>query len=367
MKHKYSIVTVTYNCVSTIERTIKSVIEQNYSEIEYVVIDGGSKDGTLEIIKKYSEKISIIVSEHDNGIFDAMNKGIRYSTGDVISFINGDDYYIDRYVIDNVEKRFQESEADIIAGRVIERNKPSNIIRSENLDKLYEHMLFCHQGIFAARRVFENNGLFDTQYVLAADYEWLMRAYTNNYIINPVSDIYVWYSVDGRSSDCYGMLEACSISVKYLRSTGRDEKIDIAKQRYINDLENSALKKRLSDDNSLDWLPDKDVSIWGCGVWGNRISKYLRKHGIKIKSYIDINPQLAGTMIDGVMVKMYDKANVEPPIIIATSIYDKEISQMLQNDGFEDKIDYYTLSDINSKMDYSGMRESEYIHLIEKM
>ena len=90
---KISVITVCYNSSATIERTIQSVIRQNYSDLEYIIIDGGSTDGTLDVIAKYQPYISLCISEPDNGIYDAMNKGLERTTGDVVAFLNSDDWY----------------------------------------------------------------------------------------------------------------------------------------------------------------------------------------------------------------------------------------------------------------------------------
>ena len=107
---KISIITVSYNAVATIEQTILSVINQTYENIEYIIIDGGSTDGTIDIIKKYKDKISYWVSEQDNGIYDAMNKGIDVATGDYIQFLNADDCLVNKEIIKIVKERRENQE-----------------------------------------------------------------------------------------------------------------------------------------------------------------------------------------------------------------------------------------------------------------
>ena len=111
---KISLITVSYNSVNTIEQTIKSVINQTYSNIEYIIVDGMSTDGTLDIIKKYDDFINKKVVEIDNGIYDAMNKGISLCTGDIIGILNSDDFYYDKYVLENIISTFKSSDVDSV-------------------------------------------------------------------------------------------------------------------------------------------------------------------------------------------------------------------------------------------------------------
>ena len=104
---KVSIITVCYNSEKTIEKTIKSVLSQNYKDIEYIIIDGGSTDNTINIVNKYKQKIDIFKSEKDRGIYDAINKGIKYSTGSVISILHSDDIFCDKLTINKVISNFK--------------------------------------------------------------------------------------------------------------------------------------------------------------------------------------------------------------------------------------------------------------------
>mgnify|MGYP001558238487 CR=1 FL=1 len=109
---KVSIITVVYNNAKTIEDTIKSVAEQDYTDIEHIVVDGGSSDGTLKIIKKYRRKLGKVVTEPDEGIYHAMNKGLALATGEVIGFLNSDDLYADSSVVKQIVNAFQDGTAD---------------------------------------------------------------------------------------------------------------------------------------------------------------------------------------------------------------------------------------------------------------
>ena len=114
MSLKVSIITIAYNADNSIEDTIKSVLSQSYNNIEYIIIDGNSSDNTLDICKKYSSKISKIVSEKDKGIYDAMNKGIAIATGDVIGILNADDFYLNDAIVESIVNKFKNTSADAV-------------------------------------------------------------------------------------------------------------------------------------------------------------------------------------------------------------------------------------------------------------
>lgn len=127
---KISVVTVCYNAADEIETTIKSVINQSYPNIEYLIIDGGSTDGTVDIIKKFSDKIAFWVSEKDKGIYDAMNKGIKIASGDFINFMNAGDYFYSDTTVEEAVKRFP-NHTDVIFGDSVVKNKNNNLVFQE--------------------------------------------------------------------------------------------------------------------------------------------------------------------------------------------------------------------------------------------
>ena len=131
MSLKVSIITITFNAAATLEDTIQSVLNQSYDNIEYLIIDGKSTDGTLDIISKYKDKISKVISEKDNGLYDAINKGINLATGDVIALLHADDFYIDQDVIKEYAKIFNADNADAVYANLyyVDSNNTNKIIR----------------------------------------------------------------------------------------------------------------------------------------------------------------------------------------------------------------------------------------------
>ena len=173
---KVSVVTICYNAKTVIERTIQSVLNQTYSDIEYILIDGGSTDGTVEIIKKYSNRISFWVSEPDHGIYDAMNKGVMHATGEWIHFLNAGDVYHDHDVLENFVPKISTT-TDIAYGDTLYVFSMTTKVRKalplSNMDQL---MPFGHPATLI-RTSYHQQHLFDTSYRSSGDYKFFYDAY----------------------------------------------------------------------------------------------------------------------------------------------------------------------------------------------
>ena len=182
---KISIITVVYNNQKTIKDAIESVLAQNYTNIEYIIIDGNSNDGTLDVINNYASKITKIISEKDNGIYDAMNKGLKLATGDVIGILNSDDLYANNSILNEVMKHFNnDMNLDILYGDLV-------YVKHDNVDKIvrrwtskpYYPNFFenggvpPHPSLFVSSRVYQEAGYFNLKYRLAADYEFMLRIF----------------------------------------------------------------------------------------------------------------------------------------------------------------------------------------------
>lgn len=175
---KISIITVVYNAESLIERTIKSVSEQSFKNIEFVIIDGGSTDNTLSVIQKYKNVIHCLISEKDKGIYDAMNKGLRLAKGEYVLFLNAGD---ELYEKDTLEKIFNNNTtADIFYGNTAVINKNGNIIADRRLTppekltwkSLRYGMCVSHQSFIARRLLCD---FYDTNYKIASDIDWVIN------------------------------------------------------------------------------------------------------------------------------------------------------------------------------------------------
>ncbi len=192
IKLKISIITVVYNNSVTIEAAINSVLNQDYPNIEYIVIDGKSNDGTLDIINRYRNKIHTVISEVDLGIYDAMNKGLKLATGDVIGILNSDDLYANNSILNEVMKHFiNDNNLDILYGDLVyvKHDNVNKIVRTW-ISKHYYPNFFDnggvppHPSLFVSAKVYQEAGFFNLKYKLAADYEFMLRIFKSfNYKI----------------------------------------------------------------------------------------------------------------------------------------------------------------------------------------
>ncbi|EKO3632741.1 glycosyltransferase family 2 protein [Vibrio metschnikovii] len=204
---KVSIITVCYNSEKTIEDTIKSVASQDYNDIEYIIIDGGSTDSTPDIVKKYSNHVDVYLSEKDDGLYDAMNKGIRLASGDVIGILNSDDFFVSRSSVSDLMSGFCQLDVDAVYSDLI-------YVQAENTDKvtrLYSSKIFKrslirfglmlpHPTFYAKRSVYDKCGLYKLNYRVAADFEFITRCVTKGIKFNRVPKITVKMREGGISS-----------------------------------------------------------------------------------------------------------------------------------------------------------------------
>lgn len=179
---RVSIITVCYNSESTLLDTINSVVKQSYSDIEYIIMDGGSKDGTLEILEKYESEIAKIVSEPDNGMYDALNKAIDLCTGEIIAILNSDDIYADQKVIEDVVDLFKRKQADAVYGDLnyVSKDDLTKVSRNWkagnfNDNKFINGWMPPHPSFFVKKDCYLNYGKFNLGLVSAADYELMLR------------------------------------------------------------------------------------------------------------------------------------------------------------------------------------------------
>lgn len=188
---KLSIITVTYNSGKTLRDTIESVLSQSYTNYEYIIVDGASKDNTIDIVKEYEPKFEgrmRWISEPDKGLYDAINKGIKMSTGDVVGIINSDDFYHRKDIFEKIVTSFSDKDIQAIYGDV-------RFVNDDNLDKTVRYysskkfsprrfrygFMPAHPSFFTYKNYFDSYGYYKTDYKIAADYELLIRfLYTHN-------------------------------------------------------------------------------------------------------------------------------------------------------------------------------------------
>lgn len=179
---KVSIITVTYNSAKTLQRTLDSVQEQTYGNIEHILVDGDSTDGTLDIIKANEQHIARYVSEPDEGIYDAINKGIKMATGSIIGILNSDDVLSNEFVIEQIVRNLRRQKADIAYGDLVyvDRKDGDRIVRYWRSNKFKRRQLYFgwmppHPTMYVRRQVYEDCGLYSTALRISADYDFMLR------------------------------------------------------------------------------------------------------------------------------------------------------------------------------------------------
>lgn len=203
-----SIITVCFNSAKTIRDTIESVINQTYQNIEYIIIDGGSIDGTLDIIKEYEPYIAKWVSEPDDGIYDAMNKGIQMATGEIIGMINSDDWLEVDAIRSVVKMYLLHPDGDVFHGkvRVIDKFKGIRYVVSSSEDVYKQNnfkMKIPHGGVFITKKCYRDQGLYDINFKIGADHDLLLRLINNNKSFVFVNQVISNMNTGGISSTQY--------------------------------------------------------------------------------------------------------------------------------------------------------------------
>jgi glycosyltransferase involved in cell wall biosynthesis len=181
---KVSVITVCYNSSQTLERTLKSVADQDYIDFEHIVIDGGSTDGSAEILTTFRNRLAHVVSEPDDGIFDAMNKGLACARGDIICFLNADDYYANSKILSQVASKIKNNNLDAVMGDVgfFRKGFPQRMVRRYRSDQFSQERFAwgwipAHPALFLHKRVVQRVGSFKTDYRIAGDYDFIVRAF----------------------------------------------------------------------------------------------------------------------------------------------------------------------------------------------
>ena len=197
---KVSLVTSCFNREKTIAFTIESVLNQDYEDIEYIIQDGGSSDGTMEIIQKYRDRISSVLSEPDNGMYQGLNRGIRRTTGDIIGLVHSDDVLYANDTISHIVEEFERTGADLLYadGIFVKQDNHSRPVRNwiggvYSKKKVQNGWLPLHTTVYVKREVYEKVGLYDENYKIAADSDFLVRClykndlrvtYLHEYVVN---------------------------------------------------------------------------------------------------------------------------------------------------------------------------------------
>jgi glycosyltransferase len=184
---KISIITASYDSDKTLEKSVQSVFAQTYINVEYIIIDGNSKDSTINIIKKYETKITKWISEPDKGIYDALNKGLQLATGDVIGFVHSDDLLANNQIISKIANQFEKGNIDGLYGdlQYVDKNNINKVKRNWKSCNFKSSLLKkgwmpAHPTLFLKKKVYIKHGNFNLIYKIAADYDFMLRVFKDN-------------------------------------------------------------------------------------------------------------------------------------------------------------------------------------------
>lgn len=231
---KVSIITVCYNSAKTIRKTIESVLNQTYNDIEYIIVDGSSKDATLVIVEEYKEKFGDrlqIISEPDKGIYDAMNKGIHAATGSLIGILNSDDYY-EVNAVENMVKAMGSEKYQILYGFVRSWKNGEEYAIDRLSHKFLRERMIGHPACFVTKMVYEDFGHFDLQYVSVADYDFMLRmSMQKDIYFRPVDAVITNFALGGMSASATAWLDLLKLRRNYGIISEREYKKEILKDR----------------------------------------------------------------------------------------------------------------------------------------
>jgi len=316
--------------------------------LEYIVIDGASVDHTCEIIRKYEQEISYWTSEPDAGIYDAMNKGIAVSTGDVITFLNSDDWYAEN-TLNCVERYFQENNADMISGGIcFVKNGKAHMVESakrENIDDYFFDIGFPHPSLFVKAELFKRFGLFNVQYKIAADYEWMLRVCLAGAAVLTVKECFTYFSYGGVSTlrRYDARMEQYRAALQCMEHYGKDYLRERLEKYYTRELENIRNDRdvgEMSERNveilkNLRQTTGKDFYIWGVGARGKLCMDMFTLAGFNILAFIDSYADIPE--YEGYQVLRPDCLEKDICVCVTPEQYEKEILIQLEQKGIDKK------------------------------
>lgn len=358
---KVSIITVSYNSVKTIEQTIQSVLAQTYKNIEYIIIDGASTDGTQQIIEKYKDYLGYYISEKDEGLYYAMNKGIQKATGEIIGIINSDDWYAEN-AVETVLSCMGKSAAEVVYGKIVHVSKADKRTVSKKIDieNFWYNMAVPHPSVFVRKCIYDRLGKFDTEYSIAADYELMLRFYSEG-VKFEYADVVIAYHREGgisaiRQKEKWD--DRYKIAMKYMAlCPHKDKDTEWAKINETYKFE--CFRENVSNEKAaFNHLLDKyfrttvkDIIIFGTGIWGKRCCEILRNNGMEIRYFVDNDAGKQNTELQGIRIIAPDGLKkMDVHVLIAVKECGEEIKSQLLDMG-NDKLKCVTIKELSGLLD----------------
>lgn len=352
---KVTVVTVCLNAKDVIEKTIRSVISQSYENIEYIIIDGASCDGTLDIVKKYEGSIHGFCTEKDKGIYDAMNKGIRMATGDLIGFLNAGDYYEDG-AIEAAVSVYQNSNADIIYGDAVllyDGEKKHRSHEGISFDEYFIRNPIVHQSIFTKTTI-QKKEEFDTTLRILSDYAFFLNQYMKGAQFRYVKKVIAYYDMGGVSAKepVQAAFETRNILMRAIE--GNDELVRNHRKRINDDFLFKMFMIHCEDlpqygyylTNELKRISSKykNIIIFGTGEIATRLIKKIK---IDFDFFVDNNGGRQGQILYGKRILsptvLKEYRNKKVLVLVFSTKYEKEIKRNIIDMSSENNIDYMSI------------------------
>ncbi len=348
-KSLISIVTVCLNSVQTIERAIISVINQNYSDVEIIIIDGGSTDGTVDIIKKYDQFISRWISEPDKGVYYAMNKGLKKATGEYVCFLNSDDWF-EPNVLKNVADFIMTTGADVIYGdyNEVTGDGLKTRIGAKPISYINVDIPFCHQSAFVKKN---RISCFDESYKIAADYKLFSEMYNAGYTFRYIPLPIVNFRRGGLADKNENITreEIYSIALKNLTASHKKAITYgpillnyIVSYEYNQRIKNGYINNHVESFVSSKIPMQQDIIIFGTGEIYRKYRSIISSFGCRVKYCVDNNVKKVNT-IDGkdvfLPIKLKEEENLA--VIVLTENYCFELREQICRMGISESIDIY--------------------------
>lgn len=310
---KITIITVVFNDVNEIEKTIKSVLNQTDAEIEYIVVDGGSSDGTVEVIKQYEKGITRFLSEPDDGIYHAMNKGLMLATGDYVYFLNSGDCLF-KGILKRISLILENNDIDLLYGNIIHQIRGR--VQPAPIEAIHWMMPMCHQSIFLRRSIVDK---FDTDYRFGADYKLIYGLYKENYsfLYAPIDVAFFKNGGSGKFPiDC--CYEQTDISCRLIDYD--DKYFDVYRESiidtYLNDMFGAIINGYGLTFDYRDYATEylkkyNKIIVWGVGDIAVKHKQIIEDIKESIDYFVDIDMTKCGGTFQGIKIKSVDSVKNE--------------------------------------------------------
>ncbi len=346
MSLKISIITASYNSEKHLEQTVCSVLEQTYSNIEYIIVDGASSDGTTDIIREYQRHIDHVISESDKGIYDAFNKGVRMATGDVIYFLNSDDYLCNDTVIEKVASAFVSSETMVVYGDIVKWNEETGVFhhvsRPAELALLQQGKMPPHPGMFMRKCLIEQYGYFNLDYTIASDFDLVIKVFKDHLAqAVRIDERIAVFRTGGASTQLLKMRQVRDESVAIIESHFGTSDLKRYSQEEFNSFFNTKwleimLYKGHPASVTLIRKGIRDVAIFGSLETASYAHQDMQKSGIHVHVFMDNDLKRSGHQLNGVPISSPswlsdNRSKIDAIIMAFGGNYEEEVKKQIKD------------------------------------